>query len=149
MNGFLTGKHSLLDSSLPLSDSAPTAGSWEFWKAQIDQLLNSLLGGNVLHSMTTRGIFQTRNIQLKVRVLSQLPPYGNKCRMRWKLTSKLHIITWFPDREYAIINPETRGSITQCNMPTFSLTTGLRSALMWMVIIVSSVLFVSFYLATW
>lgn len=35
------------------------------------------------------------------------------------------------------MKPDTNGSITQCSIPTRSLTTGFRSALKWIVIIVS------------
>lgn len=55
-----------------------------------------------------------------------------------ELTSKLQIKTWFPPKSYPIMNPDTSGSITQCNIPTRSLTTGCRLALMWIVIMVSS-----------
>lgn len=53
------------------------------------------------------------------------------------LTSKLQISTWFPDRSYPMINPETNGSMTQCSMPTRSLITGFKSAFKWIVIMVS------------
>lgn len=48
--------------------------------------------------------------------------------------------TWFLSRSYAIINPDTSGSIIQCSIPTCLPTTGRRSALKWIVIIVLSII---------
>lgn len=62
------------------------------------------------------------------------------------LTSKLHMRTWFPSRSYPMMNPETSGSMIQCSIPTCLPITGRRSALMWIVIIVSSGKLLSFVL---
>jgi hypothetical protein len=54
--------------------------------------------------------------------------------------------TWFPSRSYPMMNPETSGSMIQCSIPTCLPITGRRSALMWIVIIVSSGKLLSFVL---
>lgn len=58
--------------------------------------------------------------------------------LKSELTSKLQIRTRFPDRSYPIIKPDVSGSMIQCSIPTRSPMTGRRSALKWMVIIVST-----------
>lgn len=71
-----------------------------------------------------------------------MPSAENNYQDNAPLTSKLQMRTWFPFRSYPTINPETSGSMIQCSNPTRLPTTERRSALKWIVIMVSSVMLV-------
>jgi len=110
-----------------LYGSESRAASWGYRRESASRLQLLWPSDSALHSSFQRDAFWAVAIQN----LWESKKVGH-------LTSKLHMRTWFPSRSYPMMNPETSGSIIQCSMPTCLPTTGRRSALMWIVIIVSS-----------